>query len=906
MKVPFDHEIGKMSTTFWLTIARITQHTDALRCTLSLFDRAPTAALEPIHQLTRPSHSRLTSQARKQVDAGQDAMQAYGNALAQWVFGSENQVGSLNPIGEHLKLAASGAHESPRVRLFVCVESSLSEKIEFLYHGFFQCLSANTIVPLEAVRSVVKAHETSRPGEAAPMPPVADQLRVLVVLSNPDERQENTAAGFEHLPSLEEDFSALIASLTPLQHHQAIFLEELRQPSGEQLEARLQDFNPHVFVFLGHGYHDVSGFGGSGLVCVEQGRAQKWPYDRLKHAHGAIPSGADLRLVVLMACRSFVAAPGLLSLGIPAVMGMQKYGTEDFPAACVKPFAEPVFRALADFKSVAVAFAQGVQGIRDPQHREMVSAESAQTDGNRLDGHDPRSPTFPAFAAVMPTLWLAGAEDQLFAESERRMRASYRRALSSKLSTCEWSGRPGQLPLMQVFVPPPLLDTSTGQPVDLETTLSKNRALVLQGLEWSGKTTVAHWWVLSIFDRDHLTPILVNLREMERDQQSLDQWLVDTCRRWLGLHSAEAVAGLIMEDCRKGKAVLVIDDVEHRWVVQPLNALRHRLFGEQGANTTMSLLVTSKEWEQGCHPEWVSLRIEPLSAEQQRTVVQRYGEFLEVVPATRDFLQRIAAASEQSDGVTPLAGRSGFWTEMLAQFIRQMVLLTDESDLLERLQQNRWRKPVESTQMIHPDEPVYKQRMLEALGFHLYCCGRGAGREMAAEVIMPTLLHSVLQHMDLGEGPIYPPDVATQLLDEHVDIRPMLQRTAAGWAFRSAEWRRFYAASQLAASVNGQDPAVLAWIEDGKSLHCRSCDTNLGTFEELVTPERMEQVLAAVAAARAEAEELPAWRRTDPWDCPAVPELRRVLVRALPLNPIARGARTSGSALKTVRPSREA
>lgn len=864
--------------TFWLTITRTTHCTEPFPCTLSLFDGAPTTEMEPMHQLTRPSFLPLIVQAKQQVGAGQDGLQAYGNTFAQWLFGDEIQVGALNPIGEHLRESAPVANKALRVRLLVCVEPSLLRTIDFRDLGFFQCLSANTMVPLEAVRSVVKENGTSHPGEALSRPPVADQLRVLVVLSNPDERPENTAASSEHLPSLEEDFTGLIKSLEPLQRDGAIFLNVLRQASGAMLEACLQDFNPHVFVFLGHGYHDA---GGSGLVCVEQGLARRWDYDRLQHSHGAISGGADLRLVVLVACRSFIAAPELLARGIPAVVGMQKYGGRDFPSAGVAPFAVPFFTALSDFVPVTSAFAKGVEGLRVTAWQDEALKPVSQV-AQSHDEHDVEEERrYFRAAAVMPTLWLAGNEDQLFAESERRLRTSYRTALSGKLTTCEWSGRPGHLPLMQVFVPPPLLDTGTGQGVDLETTLSRNRALVLQGSEWSGKTTVAHWCVLSTFHRDHMTPILVNLREMERDDQTLDQWLVDSCRRWLGLHSAEAVATLIMDDCRKRKAVLVIDDVEHLWLEQPPSALRCRLFGEQGADTTASILVTSREWEQACHPEWACLLIQSLSSEQQRAFAQRYGEVLDVVPATRDFLQRVATAYERPDGVTPLAERSGFWAEILAHFLGRMVLLTDESDLLDRLQQNRWRKPVESVQMIHPDEPVYKQRILDELGFHLYFCRRGTVCGVDGEPIIQTVLRSVLQRMDLGEGHIYSPDIAARLLQEHVEIRPMLQHTAsAGWAFRSAEWMRFYAASRLAAWVNDQDQAVLAWIEDGKSLQCRACETNLGTFNDHATQERIAQVLAAVAAVRA--EELPAWRRTDPWDCPAVRELRRVLVRALP------------------------
>lgn len=882
-----------MKTTFWLTIAKTIASTEALPYTLSLFDRAPTADVEPIHKLMRPDPWPLIVRARQQVDIGHDERKSYGNAFAQWLFCEDGGAATLNPLGERLHQAAAEFEEPQLVRLVVCVDPVLLKRPEFLYQGFLQCLSANTMVPVDVVRSVLRV--TNGAGNAGPQPPVVDKLRVLVVLSNPDDCQKNAADGFEHLQSLDKDFTALMGSLTPLQQNQAIFLERLEQPSGEMLEARLRQMNPHVFVFLGHGYHDASG---SGLVCVEHGLAQKWPYDRLQQTHDAIADGSALRLVVLMACRSFVTAPALLTAGIPAVVGMQQYGNQDFPSDGVAPFAVPFFTAVSDFVPITTAFGKGVEGLQATVWQDETlkrAKEEAKKKAVQFDEESGRR--YLKAAAVMPTLWLAGAEDRLFAESEARMRASYCTALNSKLENCEWSGRSGHVPLMKVFVPPSVRETSTGNRVDLETILSEDRALVLQGQEWSGKTTIAHWVVRNVFEQNQRTPLLVNLREMELNNQSLEQWLVEICRRWLGLHTPEAVADLIMEDCRKGKAVLVIDDVEHRWVTQPPKALRRRLFGEQGADTTASIFVTSKAWEQSCHSEWGALCIEPLSAEQQQTVAQRYGEVFDVVPATRDFLQRVTTASKQPNSVTPLAGWSGFWIEMLAQFLGRMRMLTDEADLLDRLQQNRWRKPVEPGRMIHPDEPVYKQRMLEALGFHLYFCGRGAASGIAGEAMMPTLLRSVLQDMDLGEGPIYPPDVATRLLDEHVDIRPMLQRTEAGWAFRSVEWKRFYAASQLAAAVNDQDSAVLAWIEGGKPLQCRCCDTNLGTFEELVTPERMEQVLAAVAAVRA--EELPAWRRTDPWDCPAVRELRRLLVRVLPLHPDASEATTARSTLST-------
>jgi len=873
--------------TFWIVISKPQDvGVPPSPCTVTLFDRQPAAGVRLVHRLTGPSHWPLTLQARRQVDAGQDVGQTYGNALARWLFCDQADPGRFNPIGERLREVSSGSDESQRLRLFVCVEPSLLMTPEFQQSGFLQALSANTLLPLEAVRFVAGEPAEGNTSNGNAKPPVADQLRVLVVLSNPDERSENTAAGFEHLPSLEEDFTALIASLAPLQQHQAIFLEVLRQPSGAMLEARLQHVNPHVFVFLGHGYHDA---GGSGLVCVEQGMARRWAYDRLQQALGDITGGADLRLVVLVACRSFIAAPELLFRGIPAVVGMQKYGSRDFPSAGVAPFAVPFFTAVSDFSPVAAAFAKGVEGLQTMAWQDealKAARQMAHSYGDSGKRWVEEQQRYFKAAAVMPTLWLASPEDRLFAESESRLRKSYQNALNSKIARCEWSGQSGNVPLMEVFTPPPVCHTHTAQSVDLDTILSPSAAILVQGVEWSGKTTLAHWVALSRFHRDHQIPVLVNLREMDQQRQSLEQWVAGACRRWLGLHSFEQAAHLIREECRQGLATLVIDDVEPQWLEQPPSALRIRLFGEQGVGNQSPILVTAKTGARACHPDWTCLTIDGLSMEQQHRLAKSYGQALDLMPATRDFLQRFTNAAERPNGVTVLAGRSGFLAEMLAQFLRRMVMLTDESDLLETLQQIRWRKPVESAQMIHPDEPVYKQQMLEALGFHTYFCRPKGVRGPETQPIMQMMLKSMLRQLDFGEGPVYAPDLAPRLLQEHVAIRPFLQRSEAGdWAFRSEEWTRFYAASQLAALVNDQDPAVLAWIEHGKSLQCRSCGTNLGTFRDRVIPEWVDRVVAGLAVVRA--EDLPAWRRTDPWDCPAVREFRRVLVRALPLNPLA-------------------
>lgn len=481
----------------------------------------------------------------------------------------------------------------------------------------------------------------------------------------------------------------------------------------------------------------------------------------------------------------------------------------------------------------------------------------------------------------MPTLWLAGQEDQLFAAEPQRLRTLYQTALLSKITLCEWAGSNKKIELEKVFVPPLLLDISTTKHVTCDELLSPvSPAVALEGADWSGKTTLAHWLVCKAI-ASGMTPILVNLREMETQKQMLEPWLLTSCRDRLGLNLAQEVTNLIMADCKTieaVKAVLVIDDVDPEWVTKPPDALRYRLFGDQAPSITAPMIVTVSEGVHAYDPDWTRLRIEPLGPDGKAELISTYGAAVDATLATEDFHRHFDVATQRREGVTSLAERPGFLVDMLAQFLRQGVLLTEEADLLDRRQQHHWRTPTAGVPPISPDEPVYKQRVVEALGFHLMVC------QQAAEKGVPTgsIMKPLLQQMVLGEDPLYAPDLSEPFLDELVHLRPFLKKDAPEtWTFRSPEWLRFSAASQIASLVNDRDDAVLSWLNGTQSIKCGICKTKLAPFIGLVDPARREHVQTAIAAALA--EDLPPWKRTDPWDCTQICELRRELVRALRL-----------------------
>lgn len=864
--------------TFWLTIAR--QNSDHL--ILTLYDRQPIQGVAPLTLIRRPWPNDFVKRAEEIVTGprgvDRDVQAIYGYVLAYWLFSTDLQAPteeqiiqavsseplavSLNQIGERLKKSSMDVQESSRIRLFVCLEKSLFNLWEFLYITFFQSLSANQLVPLDAVRSVWSDHADSAQEPARVMRPVADRLRVLLVMSNPP-----IGGNKIPLPHLEDDFVALKETLDSLASDQVLDLVAIRQPSIEELEQGLRPrdpkANPHVFIFLGHGYDESSDkSAGAGLHCVDKKGAERgWNYGCLQAILREQEDAAKLRLVVFLACESFVAAPALLSLGVPAVVAMQRYLQHDFPSTCVVPFAKPLFEALAKFAPITTAFQEGVKRLH-------LATRRAAHDHLRI-------------APVMPTLWLAGQEDQLFAAEPQRLRTLYQTALLSKVTLCEWAGSNKKVTLEKVFVPPLLLDISTTKHVTCDELLSPvGPAVALEGADWSGKTTLAHWLVCKA-SASGKTPILVNLREMEIQKQMFEPWLLTSCRDRLGLNLAQEVANLIMAYCKATeavKAVLVIDDVDPEWVTTPPCALRHRLFGDQAPSITAPMIVTVSEGVHAYDPDWTHLRIEPLRPDEQTELISKYGTAVDATPATEDFHRHFDVATQRPEGVTSLAGRPGFLADMLAQFLRQGVLLTEEADLLDRRQQHHWRTPTAGVPPIPPDEPVYKQRVVEALGFHLMVC------QQAAEKGIPTgsIMKPLLQHMVLGDEPLYAPDLSEPFLDELVHVRPFLKNSAPDtWTFRSPEWLRFSAASQIASLVNDRDEAVLSWLNGTQSIKCGICKTKLAPFITLVDPARPEHVQTAIAAALA--EDLPPWKRTDPWDCKQICELRRELVRALRL-----------------------
>lgn len=335
-------------------------------------------------------------------DGDSRGMQQMGDYLAKWLFLNQ-RVTTLNTVGTYLQERSAQIKRPQPLRVWMRLDCTLPGQYAFR-SGFIplECLEHSGILPVRVLRGVVSGASTSQPFvRLSESLEVAERLRVLLVYANPAEDKAPTGSEYPHLPELHRHFNVLSSTLDPLSTPEALFIRVLPSPPPEQLRETLTRFNPHVLVFIGHGYCTDGG----GLVCVRNGAPEKWAFSELVEAIQEI-QGPNLRLVVFMACRSFIAAPSLLTVGVPAVIAMQPLADIDFPEQSVRVFAESFFRVLAYLGPISEAYLNACQAL--------------------LKSEMP-------FAALMPTLWLATTQDTLFASPEKRLRARYLDALWGKL-----------------------------------------------------------------------------------------------------------------------------------------------------------------------------------------------------------------------------------------------------------------------------------------------------------------------------------------------------------------------------------------------------------------------------------------------------------------------------------------
>jgi len=540
---------------------------------LEAYEALQTESTPPRASATLLSLSSLDSScwagALKSICGGDSrGLQQMGNYLAEWLF--IHQPGTTpNAVGTYLQERSAHIKRPQHLRVWLRLDRALPHRNEFR-RGFLplESLEHNSIVPVRVLRGVVSGASTSQPLE------VADKLRVLLVYANPAEDKAPPGSPYPHLQGLRQHFDLLCRTLEPLVFEEALFREVLHSPAPEQLQAALTRLNPHVLVFVGHGYSTDGG----GLVCVRNGVPEEWAFPELVQAIHASQEPA-LRLGVFMACRSFVAAPSLLTAGVPVVLAMQPLADTDFPEQSVPVFAGSFFRVLAYLGPISDAYENAC--------RALASSEMP-------------------VAALMPTLWLATPYDNIFASPEERLRARYLDALGEKLPM-PLPPSPivaGEANFSTVYVdqsgieerqavhstpthdaaPAAQATGATGiqggvqrVQVDLWEALTAYHRMVLVDPAWREQHVFYQWIAQQCFEQTGWLPILVNLRDFIRRRTTLRRYLAHSYAESLGLKGyhievrqphkrkqRRSVGHWLLNLWQAGEALLILDGVDTR------------------------------------------------------------------------------------------------------------------------------------------------------------------------------------------------------------------------------------------------------------------------------------------------------------------------------------------------------
>jgi hypothetical protein len=193
-----------------------------------------------------------------------------------------------------------------------------------------------------------------------PPPPPSEALRILTVVSNPDDAEELELAELD----VQRELDTIQEALEPLKSQNLVeIVPPLRHAVRSDISKALREHRPHVLHFIGHGiFKDEQGQ----LIIEDQDHMaleiEDVVFRELLEGH------ADTRLVVLNACQGATRSAGnamvgigpqVVSRGVPAVVAMQ-YPIWD-EAAII--FARELYSALAYLAPVDTAIAEARRAL---------------------------------------------------------------------------------------------------------------------------------------------------------------------------------------------------------------------------------------------------------------------------------------------------------------------------------------------------------------------------------------------------------------------------------------------------------------------------------------------------------------------------------------------------------------
>ncbi|MFD3163392.1 CHAT domain-containing protein [Herpetosiphon sp. NSE202] len=146
------------------------------------------------------------------------------------------------------------------------------------------------------------------------------------------------------------EVAAIRQQLQPLIDTKKVELIELAHVTGSRLNLAIEDHQPHVLHFIGHGIMN----GNSGQLIFEDSNGKRKDFSALQLSIAL--EGSPIRLVVLNACQTGTVvtrllgsiAPALMAVNVPAVVAMQASVAD----SAANVFASAFYRAFADFKPI--------------------------------------------------------------------------------------------------------------------------------------------------------------------------------------------------------------------------------------------------------------------------------------------------------------------------------------------------------------------------------------------------------------------------------------------------------------------------------------------------------------------------------------------------------------------------
>lgn len=804
----------------------------------------------------------------KQLRAGHaEGGQQLGDYLAEWLWKSQEPEETtptaappswpLNAVGQYLQKRRDSQTTKEPLPVWLSINADLQAAMEFRDFLPFECLSRNRYLPVSIIRGGIQETAAyAQATSASPTVTVSNVLRVLLVYANPDEDKALPGSTYPHVVDLQKSFHHMLHTLAPLAGHGEIYIEQRENPTPEDLQDALRAFNPHIFLFLGHGY----GAGDGGLVCIDHGAPIPLPIPQLAETLQHMPNAA-LRLSVLMACQSFGAASRFMATGVPACVAMQPLVRLNFPAEVAAVFAGPFFEQLVQFAPITQAYRTGVDTLEN---------------------------SLIPLAAWMPTLWLASPSDQLFEEEETRFQQHYVDALLGKpeIGLIPVMGQERGDPLKEIYIPQQIQrhkkETNPDKTLETQTLwdhLSQQPQLQVVAPTWTGKRTLCQWAAHECVPQLGIVPIYVRRQDWRNPDQTFLKFLEQGYTNWLGwrtrrIHTAQptgqikvhALGSWLFEKWQRGQALLILEPRPKTDLIPLLHHLTQELSQEsQGSQKPRVLWCTEQFITSPAMPECGHITLEEWTTTQHDQLLQKIALALGHPHKAGPLSQSLI--TDGSEEQTKTLTSPGNIMMQAVTYITDGVLLKEEGELLHRVVTHRLAITGRTKILLEPDEPVYKAQILEHLAVHSWCCQQ---RGTHAQDNSLAIIRQALQGLKMGDIPIYDTTAAPQVLEDlHQNSGFVKADEQQNGLIEPGPWTKYFIASFITRKLFQQNQEIVQWINQNEgmkqdSMACQVCSKPLPPFSSVIGEENRGDLQEAIQSM--EEEEAPAYARVDPWD----------------------------------------